>query len=122
LVKRCRDLVVNIELHRFKNHVSLRVNHVSESVDQVATSVNFTPALIEQVCAPSSSNDDKVAEIINFKIAHNIDQFVLSQLCTILVLLNVENTVLIHLLLEILLTLITTNVVYNLADNTLGIC
>ena len=50
LLEGCGDLVIFVQLCGLKDHVALLVNHVSFSVDQVASPVHPFASFVDKLC------------------------------------------------------------------------
>ena len=115
LIERCWNLVVYVQLHRFEYYITILVYDISEPINKVTTSVYFAATFVQQVRAAGGPDDDEIAEIIDFKVTHNVYELILSEFSSIFVLLDIEDAFFVHLLLEIILTLITTHIINDLA-------
>lgn len=74
LIKRRWNLVILIQLKLLKHHYALFVDNIAALIYQVAASVDMSPIPINE---PALSSDyNKVAEVVNFELAHDVLQVV----------------------------------------------
>jgi hypothetical protein len=72
LLEGCRDLVILVQLRGLKDHVALLINHISFSVDQVASPVHPFTSFVDKLCRPGFPDNHKITKLVNIKDTHNL--------------------------------------------------
>jgi len=67
----CWNFIVYIKLDTFENNISLIIDHISKTIDQVTSSVDEPFHLIHQLSTLTSHNNE-ISQLIDLELSHDV--------------------------------------------------